>query len=62
MGRRIVEVETPDGARHIGRLRPTPSQHHRPPSTPTTESPGPLARRRPTATPMPVPIAEGMSR
>jgi hypothetical protein len=22
MGRRIVEVETPDGARHIGRLRP----------------------------------------
>jgi hypothetical protein len=24
MGRRIVEVETPDGARHIGRLRPDP--------------------------------------
>jgi hypothetical protein len=22
MGRRLVEVETPDGARHIGRLRP----------------------------------------
>jgi hypothetical protein len=22
MGRRIVEVETPDGARHIGRLTP----------------------------------------
>jgi hypothetical protein len=24
MGRRIVEVETPDGARHIGRLTPDP--------------------------------------
>lgn len=22
MGRRIVEIETPDGCRHIGRLRP----------------------------------------
>jgi hypothetical protein len=22
MGRRIVEIQTPDGARHIGRLRP----------------------------------------
>jgi hypothetical protein len=24
MGRRIVEVETPDGTRHIGRLTPDP--------------------------------------
>jgi hypothetical protein len=24
MGRRIVEVETPEGARHIGRLTPDP--------------------------------------
>ena len=26
MGRRIVEVETPDGARHIGRLTPDLAQ------------------------------------
>lgn len=25
MGRRIVEIQTPDGARHIGRLRPEPT-------------------------------------
>ena len=25
MGRRIVEIQTPDGARHIGRLRPEPA-------------------------------------
>ena len=28
MGRRIVEIETPDGARHIGTLRP---EHDRAP-------------------------------
>jgi hypothetical protein len=25
MGRRVVEIETPDGARHIGRLVPDPT-------------------------------------
>ena len=27
LGRRIVEIETPDGCRHIGRLRPDAGTH-----------------------------------